>query len=65
LYAPAADFEPRQIAQFYFSIYQGALMMAKVSGSNELLAENIAQFRQYLMVLFGRTDKKAGAVSRN
>src|SRR5579863_1698052 len=36
VHAPQADFSPRQVAQLYVSMYQGALMMAKASESNRI-----------------------------
>lgn len=54
-YAPQADFEPKNVARLYVSILQGSLMMAKAADSNEILRENIEQFRHYLQALFGPT----------
>lgn len=61
VHAPDAAFEPKKLAQFYVSIVQGSLMMAKASGSNEVFFENIEQFRLHLKGLFGvgRTTKHA------
>lgn len=54
------DFAPRSIAMLYVSIIQGSQMMAKVSDSNAVLAENIEQFRSYLQSLFGMSQSRAG-----
>lgn len=53
LHAPQAGFDPYQLAYLYVSIIQGSLVMAKVSGSNDILAQNIHQFRRHLEGLFG------------
>lgn len=64
VHPPQVDFNPRQVAQLYVSMYQGALMMAKASESNRVLVDNIEQFRQYLNFLFGKSANPP-AVSRN
>ena len=52
-YAPKAKFDPKKLAMLYVSVVQGSLMMAKAAGSNEVLRDNIEQFRSYLKSLFG------------
>jgi len=59
LYAPLADFDPRKLAMFYVSFFQGATMIAKASESNEVLIDNIEQFRRYLQTLFNETKRRA------
>jgi TetR/AcrR family transcriptional regulator, transcriptional repressor for nem operon len=53
LHAPDAKFDPKALAQFYLAIVQGSLMLAKVAGGNEVLRDNIEQFRSHLKCLFG------------
>lgn len=53
LHAPKAGFDPKSVAALYISIVQGSLMLAKASESNDIISENIEQFRQYLEGLFG------------
>jgi TetR/AcrR family transcriptional repressor of nem operon len=57
LYAPQGDFDPKSLALFYVSIFQGSSMMAKASESNQVLQENIEQFRRYLRYLFGQSKE--------
>lgn len=54
-YAPNAGFDPKNLALMYVSLFQGSYMMAKVSGSNDVLLANLEQFRSYLHSLFGPT----------
>ncbi len=60
-YAPQAKFEPKRLATLYISIIQGSLIMAKVAGTTDVLAENIEQFRGYLESLFGLDQSPATA----
>ena len=50
---PTAKFDPKGVAQLYLSIVQGSLMLAKIAGNNDVLHENIEQFRTHLKFLFG------------
>jgi TetR/AcrR family transcriptional repressor of nem operon len=50
--APGADFEPEKVAWLFVAIFQGSSLLAKVSGSNALLLNNIAQFQCYVKFLF-------------
>jgi TetR/AcrR family transcriptional repressor of nem operon len=59
--APDAGFEPEALARSYLAIVQGSLMLAKIAGNNDVLHENIEQFRSYLKLLFGPTDAKPAA----
>lgn len=52
-YAPKAKFDPDNVAQLYVALIQGSLLMAKTAASNEILANNIEQFRNYIQGLFG------------
>jgi TetR/AcrR family transcriptional repressor of nem operon len=65
LHAPKADFDPKKLALFYVSLFQGSSLLAKSSASNSVLVDNIEQFRAYLKSLFGlaagKTTSKAGA----
>lgn len=53
-YAPEASFEPAKLAWLFLAIFQGSSLLAKSAGSNEVLMENIEQFRSYLQILFGK-----------
>jgi len=68
-HAPDAKFDPRAVAQFYLSVVQGSLMLAKIAGNNGVLHENIEQFRSHLKFLFGmgnpRPAAKSAGKSRN
>ncbi len=63
-HAPNAKFEPEALARSYLAIVQGSLMLAKIAGNNDVLHENIEQFRSYLKLLFGPTDAKPTAQGR-
>ncbi|HEU5397618.1 MAG TPA: TetR/AcrR family transcriptional regulator [Verrucomicrobiae bacterium] len=47
-HAPKADFDPKTLAQFYHSIVQGSLMLSKIAGNNQVLHDNVEQFRRLL-----------------
>ena len=63
-HAPDAEFEPKALAQLYISIVQGSLMLAKIAGSNDVMHENIEQFRGHLKCLFGVEAGKTSGKSR-
>jgi TetR/AcrR family transcriptional repressor of nem operon len=56
VYAPNAEFEPKKLALLYVAMMQGSLMLAKASQSNQIVWDNIEQFRQYLKMLFGKSN---------
>ncbi|MBI1840499.1 MAG: TetR/AcrR family transcriptional regulator [Verrucomicrobia bacterium] len=56
-HASDAKFDPKAVAELYLAIVQGSLMLAKVADANEVLRDNIEQFRAYLRFLLGVTDK--------
>lgn len=62
-HAPDAQFEPNVLAQFYISIVQGSLMLAKAAGNNDVLNDNIEQFRGHLKLLFGLDAGKTSGKS--
>jgi len=66
-HAPDTKFDAKALAQFYISIVQGSLMLAKAAGNNDVLHENIEQFRSHLKFLFRRAagDRAGNAKSRN
>lgn len=55
-HAPDTKFDPKGLAQLYVAIVQGSLMLAKIAGGNEVLQDNIEQFRSHLKFLFGLAD---------
>ncbi len=60
-HAPDAKFDPKAVAQFNLSVVQGSLMLAKIAGNNEVLHDNIKQFRSHLKFLFGLAGTKPAA----
>jgi TetR/AcrR family transcriptional repressor of nem operon len=60
-YAPQAGFTPKRLALMYVAMVQGSLMMAKTADSNDILAENLEQFRQCLQSLFGLPQSSAAS----
>jgi TetR/AcrR family transcriptional repressor of nem operon len=72
LHASKSDFDPKRLALLYVSIIQGSLMLAKAAGSNDVLLENIEQFRHHVEGVFGlrqwptgKHPAKPGSHSRN
>ncbi|HEU6449562.1 MAG TPA: TetR/AcrR family transcriptional regulator [Verrucomicrobiae bacterium] len=59
-HAPHAKFDPNGLAQFYLAIVQGSLMLSKIAGNNDVLHDNVEQFRSYLKCLFNLPDAKQG-----
>jgi TetR/AcrR family transcriptional repressor of nem operon len=59
LHAPKAAFDPKNLANFYVTIVQGSIILAKTAESNAVMMENIEQFRHYVEILFGRAHKSA------
>ncbi len=64
-HAPDAKFDPKILAQFYISIVQGSLLLAKTAGNTDVLDENIEQFRVHLKLLFGLDTGKTSGKSRH
>lgn len=64
-HAPGARFDPTTVAQFYLAVVQGSLMLAKTADNNDVLRDNIEQFRDHLKCLFGLTGATPRSKSRN
>jgi len=64
-HAPDAPFDPKAVAQFYLAVVQGSLMLAKTGSDNEVLRDNIEQFRDHLKSLFGLKPASRADRSRN
>ena len=64
-HAPDAKFDAKAVAQFYLSLVQGSLMLAKIAGKNDVLHENIEQFRSHLKFLFGMGNTRRAAKPAN
>lgn len=62
-HAPDAKFDPKGVAQFYVATVQGSLILAKIADGNEVLRDNIEQFRTHLKFLFGLADTKQAGKS--
>lgn len=65
LHAPKADFDPKKLSLFYVSIIQGGLLMAKTAESNDVVMDNIEQFRAHLQNLFGLSGSSKAAATSN
>jgi len=52
-HAPAAGFDPEKLSVMFVSIFQGSTLLAKNSGSNTVLMDNLQQFRLYLEGFIG------------
>lgn len=63
--APTADFDPKQVASLYLAVVQGSLMLAKIAGSNEIIHQNIEQFRHYLQFSFGLVPPPTQVLTRS
>lgn len=59
------DFDTDSLAQLYLAIVQGTLMLAKIAGNNDVIHNNIEQFRSFLKCLFGVGPTKSADVSKN
>jgi len=62
-HSPTVKFDPRAVAEMYVSIVQGSLILAKIAEHNDVLHDNIEQFRNYLKFLFGSVDAKQSVKS--
>lgn len=60
-HAPDAKFDPKAVAQFYVSVVQGSLILAKIAGNNEVLRSNMEQFRSHLQFLFSPGNARPAA----
>jgi len=63
VHAPDAKFDPKAVAQFQLAIVQGSLLLAKIAGNNDVVRDNIEQFRSYVKLLFGVDGAKPAAKS--
>src|SRR5260370_9794578 len=52
VHPPKSEFDPKNVAMLYVSIFQGSLMLAKASETNAVLHQNIEQFRSNLQTPF-------------
>lgn len=60
-HAPNAAFDPKGLAELYLAMVQGSLMLSKIAGNNDVLRDNVEQFRVHLKMLFGLdAGEKAG-----
>jgi len=62
-HAPEAKFDPKALAQLYVAIVQGSLLLAKTAGNNDVLIENLEQFRAYLKTFFSSESGKGSGQS--
>jgi TetR/AcrR family transcriptional regulator, transcriptional repressor for nem operon len=60
LYEPALPVTARQLAETIVSIIEGALVLQRAYGDNQLTARQSEQFRNYVELLFGASKRKSG-----
>lgn len=66
VHSPKFDFDPKHLSLLYVSVIQGSLMMAKAAGNNDVLRQNLEQFRNQVQNLFSRrANTKTPVQSRN
>jgi TetR/AcrR family transcriptional repressor of nem operon len=53
-YAPRADFQPREMADFFVAAMQGSFILMKARSDRRVARSNLRMMRQYLRTLFGR-----------
>lgn len=58
-HVPEAKFDPKGLAQLYLAIIQGSLILAKIADGNEVLRDNVEQFRSHLKFLFNLSTVKS------
>lgn len=63
LYAPASAFDPAGAAAMFVSMFQGSLMMAKASGSAEVVVGNLESYLVYLKTFFKSAFAKREAAA--
>jgi len=52
-YAPKVSFEPRDVAEYFIAVVEGALILAKAHGDPKVVARMLRHFRAYVQSLFG------------
>ncbi len=53
-YAPKASFDVGSLAEHFFAISQGSMIMMKAQQDRSIMKKNLTHFKQYLKHLFGR-----------
>lgn len=53
-YAPQATFDPTYVAEYFISLYQGSLILAKAKQDPTIIASNVEYFRTHLNMLFNK-----------
>lgn len=54
LHKPATDFDPKAVAWFLNSLWQGSMLVGKASRSQEMIRHNLQLARSYVNGLFGK-----------
>ncbi len=54
-YMPQAVFDPATVAEYFISLYQGSLILAKAKQDPTIIATNVEQFRAYTQMLFHKS----------
>jgi hypothetical protein len=63
-YGARADFDARKLANLYVTIVQGSLVLAKSARNNEVLVDNLEQFRQHIQLLLGHSGEATKAARK-
>ena len=51
-YAPKADFDCNELAEYFISVFEGSLLLAKARKDNRIIEKNLTLFKGYLKTLF-------------
>ncbi|MCI0394737.1 MAG: TetR/AcrR family transcriptional regulator [Chloroflexi bacterium] len=51
-YAPASQLDTKSLAEYFLSVYEGSLILAKARQEPRILEENLRHFKNYLQSLF-------------
>jgi TetR/AcrR family transcriptional repressor of nem operon len=53
-YAPQGNIDAQSMAEYFISVYQGSLILAKAKQDPSIIEENVEHFRTYAGVLFNK-----------
>ncbi|WP_168122852.1 TetR/AcrR family transcriptional regulator [Paenibacillus sp. HB172176] len=51
---PSRELDSQQLSEYFLSIYQGSLILAKARNDRSVLVRNVELFRQYIVQLFDK-----------
>lgn len=57
-YAPEVELNTQSLAEWFVSIFQGSLIVSKAKQNPDVVVENIEHFRNYLHIIFNKSQSK-------